>query len=42
MAEFDFDPDKTRAWVQAHWRQCLLMARAGVGGGAIEIGRAHV
>ena len=35
MAEFDYDPDKTRAWVHAHWRQCLLLARAGAGGGAL-------
>jgi len=35
VAEFEYDVDKTRDWVHAHWRQCLLLARAGAGGGAL-------
>ena len=37
MAEFEYDAGKTRDWVQAHWRQCLLLARAGAGGGALGV-----
>jgi hypothetical protein len=35
VAEFEYDADKTRDWVHAHWRHCLLLARAGAGGGAL-------
>jgi hypothetical protein len=35
VAEFEYDVDKTRDWVHAHWRHCLLLARAGAGGGAL-------
>lgn len=37
MAEFEYDAGKTRDWVHAHWRQCLLLARAGAGGGALAM-----
>lgn len=37
MAEFTYDLDKTHAWVREHWRQCIVLARAGAGGGAIAM-----
>jgi hypothetical protein len=37
VAEFEYDAGKTRDWVHAHWRQCLLLTRAGAGGGAIAM-----
>jgi hypothetical protein len=37
VAEFEYDAGKTRDWVHAHWRQCLLLARAGAGGGALAM-----
>jgi hypothetical protein len=37
LAEFAYDLEKTHAWVHEHWRHCIVLARAGAGGGAIAM-----